>query len=356
MRRGLVLLAAGGFSVLLLNGAATALPWTAGEYGPGRAGEDGLTLLENAAEAARTLSYHGTQMVSFWSDSGSTSALIDVVHNAGEGLLLRVAPTPQNPGGAVYTDENGEVPEVVGFAKGTLTLLAAHYTVGIEGLAEVAGRAADVVAVGRPGLSPTARYWIDRATRLPLRREVLDEAGRTLRESAFISLALGPTVVSKVVLDNAGTMPAVAGTQAGPAGYAALRADGWQVPERLGDTLDLFEDRMTGDGDERVLQLSYSDGVSTVSVFQQRGRLDTSSLDGWRKVELAGERVWLQDAFPRRVVWSGGGTVFTVVADCPQATLDAVVRTLPHGDPGPGVGSRIGHGLARVGSWFNPFG
>jgi sigma-E factor negative regulatory protein RseB len=355
MRRGLVLLAAGGFSVLLLNGSATALPWASGEYAPGRAGEDGLALLENAAKAARTLSYHGTQMVSFWSDSGSTSALIDVVHNAGEGLLLRVAPTPQNPGGSVYTDENGEVPEVVGFAKGTLTLLAAHYQVAVEGTAEVAGRAADVVAVGRPGLSPTARFWIDRATALPLRREVLDPAGRTLRESAFISLSLGPTVVSRVVLDSAETMPAVAGTALGP-DYAALREEGWQVPESLADELDLFEGRMTGEGDERVLQLSYADGVSTVSVFEQRGRLDTGSLDGWRKVELAGERVWLQDAFPRRVVWSGDGTVFTVVADCPSATLEALVRTLPHGDPGPGVGSRIGHGLARVGSWFNPFG
>jgi sigma-E factor negative regulatory protein RseB len=341
--------------MLLLN-AATALPWTAGEHAPGRAGEDGLTLLENAAKAARTLSYHGTQMVSFWSDSGSTSALIDVVHNAGEGLLLRVHPTPRNPGGAVYTDENGDVPEVVGFAKGTLTLLAAHYTVDVEGTAEVAGRRADVVAVGRPGLSPTARFWIDRATALPLRREVLDGAGRTLRESAFITLTLGPSLVSTVVLDSAGSMPAVAGTRIGAADYAALRAEGWQVEERLGDELDLFEGRMTGEGDDRVLQLSYSDGVSTVSVFQQRGRLDTGSLDGWQKARMAGERVWLQDAFPRRVVWSGGGTVFTVVADCPQATLDALVRTLPHGAPGPGVGSRLGHGLARVGSWLNPFG
>ncbi|MDQ1713949.1 MAG: sigma-E factor negative regulatory protein RseB [Frankiaceae bacterium] len=353
MRRGLVLLAAGGFSALLLNGSATALPLTNGER---RAGEDGLALLEHAAVAARTLSYHGTQMVSFWSDTGSTSALIEVVHNAGAGLLLRVAPTPQNPGGSVYNDENGEVPEVVGFAKGTLTLLAEHYEVGIEGTAEVAGRPADVVAVRRPGLSPTARFWIDRATALPLRREVLDGDGRTLRESAFISLALGPTALSNVTMDSAGGMPATVGTQVVATDFAALRAEGWQVPERLGDSLELLEGRVTGTGNDRVLQLSYSDGVSTVSMFEQRGRLDTGSLDGWQKVDVGGERVWLQDAFPRRVVWSGHGTVFTVVADCPHATLDALVRTLPHGDPGPGVGTRLGHGLARVGSWFNPFG
>jgi sigma-E factor negative regulatory protein RseB len=355
MRHRLVLLAAGGVSLLLLNGAATALPWVSGERAAGRRGEDGLALLESAARAARTLSYHGTQMVSFWSDSGSTSALIDVVHNAGEGLLLRVAPTPQNPGGAVYNDENGDVPEVVGFAKGTLTLLADHYDVGVEGSAEVAGRAADVVAVRRTGQSPTARFWIDRATALPLRREVLDGEGRTLRESAFIALTIGPTVLSTVVLDSADAMPAIAGSPVGPTDFAALRAEGWQAPESLGGGLDLFEGRVMGSGGDRVLQLSYSDGVSSVSVFQQRGRLDTGSLDGWQHVTVGGERVWLQDSFPRRVVWSGRGTVFTVVADCPHATLDALVRALPHGGPGPGLGSRLGHGLHRVGSWFNPF-
>ncbi|HEU0130187.1 MAG TPA: hypothetical protein VFQ85_04255, partial [Mycobacteriales bacterium] len=59
--------------------------------------------------------------------------------------------------------------------------------------------------------------------------------------------------------------------------------------------------------------------------------------------------------FPRRVVWSGGGTVFTVVADAPAAALEDLVAALPHGDPGPGLGTRLGHGLARVGSWLNPF-
>ena len=47
--------------------------------------------------------------------------------------------------------------------------------------------------------------------------------------------------------------------------------------------------------------------------------------------------------------------MFTVVADCPQAALDDLVGTLPHGNPGPGIGSRLGNGLTRVGSWLNPF-
>ncbi len=353
MRRGLLLLAAGG-AVVLLSGTALGVPFASGDRAPSNA-DDGFAVLERAARAAQELSYHGTQMVSFWSDSGSTSAVIEVAHVGGEGLLLRVAPTPQNPGGAVYNDENGDVPEVVGFAKGTLSLLAAHYDAAIEGTGEVAGRTADVVAVRRAGQSPTARFWIDQATRLLLRREVLDNAGRTVRESAFIELIIGETRVSAAVQESAHIMPAVVGSAVRPNEIGGLRADGWQVPDRLASGLELFEARLIGEGDQRVLQLSYADGVSTASLFQQRGRLDTGSLDGWQRANIVGERVWVQGAFPRRVVFSGRGMVFTVVADCPQATLDDLVRALPHGNPGPGFGIRVGHGLARVGSWLNPF-
>lgn len=352
MRRGLLLLVAGGFSVAL-QGSGLALPVTTAERAPSPAG-DGFALLQRAARAANELSYHGTQMVSFWSADGSTSALIEVTHVAGAGLLLRVAPTPQSPGGAVYHDEDGEVPDVVGFSKGTLALLADNYEAGVEGTAEVAGRRADVVEVHRPGSSPTARFWIDRATALPLRREVLDDEGRTVRESAFLTLLVGDTQVSAAVQESAQVMPAVAGSPVAASDVAALRAAGWHVADRVGSALELFEARLL-DG-SRTLQLSYSDGLSTASVFEQRGRLDKAGVAGWQRAQVGGGTVWVQAAFPRRMVWSGRGTVYTVVADCPEGTLDALVRAFPHGDPSPGIGTRLGHGIHRVGSWLNPFG
>lgn len=353
MRRGLLYAAAGG-AVAVLTGTAVGLPYGSAERTPSTTGEDGFTLLREAARAATDLSYHGTQMVSFWSDSGSTSALIEVVHVSGEGLLLRVSPTPQNPGGAVYNDENGAVPEVVGFAQGSLALLAAHYQVDVEGTAEVAGRSADVVAVHRPDQSPTARFWIDHATRLPLRREVLDGSGRTVRESAFLELIIGQAHVSPAVAETAKAMPAAAGARIND--MQALRAQGWYVPSGLGSGLELFEARVIGAGPRQVVQLSYADGVSTASVFEQRGRLDTKALGGgWQRTRIGGYKVWVQGAFPRRVVFSGDGIVFTVVADAPQATLDDLVRALPHHNPGPAMTTRLGHGLHRVGSWLNPF-
>ncbi|HVF05481.1 MAG TPA: sigma-E factor regulatory protein RseB domain-containing protein [Frankiaceae bacterium] len=352
MSRAPLLLVGGAF--VLLHTSAVAVPAQPAERRlPRDAADDGLTLLEQAATAARNLSYRGTQMVSFWSEAGSSSALIDVAHDGGKGLLLRVAPTPQNPGGAVYDDESGDVPEVVGFSNAAIDLLATHYDVGVEGSGEVAGRPAYVVTVRR-GVAPAARFWIDRATKLPLRREVLDEAGRTIRASAFIQLRVGPARVSDVVIENAAAMPAPRGVPA-PA-VEHLRGDGWHAPDRLPSGLELVDARMTGAGDAATVHLTYSDGLSTVSLFQQKGVLDEGSVAGWRRTDVAGDDAWVQDAFPRRVVWAGAGVVFTVVADCPQAALDDLVGTLPHGNPGPGIMTRMGNGLARVASWVNPFG
>lgn len=355
MRRGLLLAVASGVSLAALQAPAPALTRRPAErpaQRPGGTVDDGIALLERAAVAARRLSYSGTQMVSFWSDSGSTSALIEITHVGGEGLLLRVAPTPQNPGGAVYDDEGGEVPEVVGFAKGTLALLDAHWDVTVEGPGSVAGRRAQVVAVRRPGSSPSARFWVDSATGLTLRRQVVDDEGRTVRESAFIDVSIGQANVSDVVADDAASMPAPPGTAADVEG---LRAAGWHVPERLGTDLELFHARVAAGPDGEVLHLGYSDGVTTASVFEQRGRLDTAAVEGWKRETVGGQPVWVQGSFPRRVVWSGGGTVFTVVADCSRAALEDVSRALPHGEPDPGLGERLESGLSRVGSWFNPF-
>jgi sigma-E factor negative regulatory protein RseB len=353
MRRGLLLVATGGCLVAL---AAPAYA-TPVEQSLASASDDAYALLQRASRAAQELTYRGTQMVSYWSPTGSTSALVDVTHVGGEGLRVRVRPTPQSPGGAVYDDESGGLPDVVGFANGTLTLLAKHYEIAVEGSGEVAGRRATVVAVRRPATSPTARFWIDQVTGLALRREVLDNEGRTVRESAFLDLTVGDTPApAPHEVDAARTMPVAHGLALETPDANAMRAEGWHVPERLGSGLEMYEARLTGDGDERVLQLTYSDGVSAVSLFQQKGRLDGDGVEGWREEKVAGHDVHVQGAFPQRVVWAGDGYVFTVVAECQAQTLDDLVGALPHGNPGPSVTTRLGNGVARVGSWFNPFG
>ena len=106
-----------------------------------------------------------------------------------------------------------------------------------------------------------------------------------------------------------------------------------------------------------VVDASYSDGLSVVSVFVQRGDRP-ERLPRWRQSRIAGKQVWLTvpTSFGERgVAWSAGGFVYTVIADAPATVVTEVVGQLPHDNDG-GLWQRVGRGLERIGSWFNPFG
>jgi hypothetical protein len=47
--------------------------------------------------------------------------------------------------------------------------------------------------------------------------------------------------------------------------------------------------------------------------------------------------------------------VYTVLADTLDADVVKAVGALPHRGSPHGVMARLRHGLARVGSWFDPF-
>ena len=98
---------------------------------------------------------------------------------------------------------------------------------------------------------------------------------------------------------------------------AAMETKGWHCPDKLPGSLDLVDARRGGGKDKPILHLSYSDGLASVSLFEQRGRLDAEKLDGYRLEEGDGRAVYVRDGMPQRVVWSAHGTVFTLVADAP---------------------------------------
>ncbi len=134
-----------------------------------------------------------------------------------------------------------------------------------------------------------------------------------------------------------------------------MRRWGWRLPAQLPGNLMLYDARRSERG-KPVLHLAFSDGLSTVSLFQQRGRLDESDMVGWRQESIDGAQIFVMDTIPRRVAWSSDGTVYTMLADAPMGTVRNAVRSLPHRrDSEPGVRTRVGRGLARIGSWLNPF-
>ena len=313
-----------------------------------------LRMLERAAQAPSTVAYHGVQFVSAWSDRGSSSLVVEVDHRPGQGTAVRSGSTMASPAADTFLPADGAEPSVLG-GSSTLRLLAANYTVVLAGRGSVAGRATDLVEARWPGThQPAAKFWLDAETGLVLRREVYDDGGRTTRASAFVEIEIG-SAASSTHLPPA--MPDAWSQEVDYADRSAMRGRGWECPDELPGSLDLVDARRGGDEAAPILHLSYSDGLAAVSLFEQKGRLDAEHLDGYRRSEQDGRLVYIRDGVPQRVVWSAGGTVFTVVADAPPATVDQVVAALPH-EPVEGAGGmdRLGRGFERVGSWFNPFG
>jgi sigma-E factor negative regulatory protein RseB len=132
-----------------------------------------------------------------------------------------------------------------------------------------------------------------------------------------------------------------------------LRAAGWPLPGRLPGNLTLVQADQTSTPGGRVVDLAYSDGLSVISLFLQRGHLPPV-MSGWQLVAVRGQQVYVADPDQRSVAWSAHGFVYTMIADAPDQTVDQAVSALPHSRKA-GFFGRMDRGLHRLASWLNPF-
>ena len=340
--------------LLLIAGAGTLLAGlpaqaTAGahpEPTPGGAAANesrAMQLLSAASRAARTRSYTGTQYVSTWRAGRADSSIADVGHTAAGESVVQVRPTADG-------DVDPSVTPTADLDPRLVRLLAEHYVLSVAGTSTCVGRPVHVVEAQRPGDSVVAgRFWVDAATSLLLRRETFDGAGRLVRSSAFTTLTVGPPSFDVVPVS-------ASADQLDAAAIDDLRRAGWQIPPALAGDLELYDARMRTHEGERVLHLSYSDGLMTLSLFAQRGRLGGTKLAGFSRQQVKGAPIWVRPSTPERVVWGGGGRVFTLLSDAPSETVRAAVQVLPHERAVKhGFFARLKRGLARLGSWLNPF-
>jgi sigma-E factor negative regulatory protein RseB len=343
----------------------------------------GMRLLGQAAAAGRTVAYRGVQVISWltpgrgggWLGQGTIMTTLNVLHQAG-----------QPPDGAL-----GLTPALVG-------LLSRHYEVLYTGLGSAAGRPASMVEVLRPAGSVAALFWLDKATALPLRRELFDDQARVISVSGFVGLTVrapvaqhatassragsatsnrapakaAPASPAATQADNRARMvahlsgsPGLGAEQSlaatvrpwtdrlGPGQLAALRVHGWPAPAAMPGGLTLYDASESETPTGRVVDLAYSDGLSVVSLFVQRGRLP-GALPGWRQTSLSGHPLFLRNPAEPDLTWSAGDYVYTVVAAAPAPILAGVVDALPH-QARLGFWSRMGRGVRRLLSWANPF-
>lgn len=347
MSRGSLLLAGAGallIGVPALPAAARPLPDPSSATGPGvQAERDAVALLGAAVTAGRARAYSGTQYVASYRHGRASSGTVSLRHVPGLGTDVSVTPTADGADveqvtRSVRTDLLDE--RLVG-------LLAEHYALAITGQDGCAGRTAHVVEARRDD-DPTVvagRFWVDGDSGLVLRREVYDAAGRTSRSSAFTDLRVtGAPVDVRTVQTTPGEQLSVEELDAG-----------W--PRALPGAFALVDARTRDSGgDRQVMHLSYSDGLSTTSVFAQPGSLDGPPGEGFRQEQVDGATVWVRDTAPERVVWSAAGQTFTLLSDAPAEAVRAAVTALPHEQPRDGMLDRVGRGASRVAGWLNPFG
>ncbi len=346
--------AAGNDAVAAVGRAAAAGKATVAARRPGAA--RAVRLLAQAAQAAIMMSYQGEEVVTRWSGGGESVLVSQIWHVSGGQTVTQTLDAGDSLSGQPYlsSDTDGQAPEgVLGITAPLVRLIETHYVVAYAGAGSAGNRTAQVVEARRADGSLAARFWLDDATKLPLERQVFDPAAREIGQDVFINVGFA----------GQGAVPAAAGAAAeaqGPwttplsrAELLALRGRGWLVPAGLPGGLSLFTGAETEASTGTVLDLGYSDGLSVVSVFEQRGNL-AAKLAGWRKTTVAGHAVFVAEPGRRSLTWSSRGMVYTVMADAPAQTVDAVVGALPHDGPA-GFWKRISRGLVRLASWVNPF-
>jgi len=334
-----------------------------------------VNLLAQAAQAAIVTSYQGQEIVTRWSQGGGSVLVSSIWHVSGGQTVTQTTADGASYSSRSYlsSDTDGQSPEgVLGVTAPLIGLLKSHYLVAYAGSGSADNRTAQVVEAWRSDGSIAARFWLDDATKLPLEREVFDTAAHVIGQDVFIDVSFtAPGGPEGVPGDSRapGASPQQAAAKSASARVSAdpqrpwtdpfsrrqllaLRDGGWQVPAELPGGLSLFTGAKTRAETGAVLDLGYSDGLSMVSVFEQRGKLP-ATLPGWRKTKAGGHVVF---ALPdqRLLTWAGHGMVFTMVADAPSQTVDAAVGALPHDGPA-GFWKRMSRGLVRVASWVNPF-
>ncbi|MDA0563006.1 hypothetical protein LG943_01445 [Streptomonospora sp. S1-112] len=297
--------------------------------------DDGMALLRRAARSMGDVSFSGVQRVTTAGGGTRTERLVSVVHRAGEATVYgEIGP----PGADLVVGQSTPLTKVDDLM---LDELAANYRVTRAGGAVVCGRTATVLEVLRADGTAAARVWLDQRTGLPLRKVVLDDSGAVVHAMEFVEVQIG---------GDPGPLPED-GVEAEPwddelsqGELAALREDGWPLPGHVAWNLRLIRGWSREDPEGRVVHLAYSDGLSVVSVFVQRGRLPGGA-EG--RAEAAADVVAGGGAEGGQRVWDSHGFVYTAMGDAPADLLAAAERGFPTDDE-PEFWSRVMRGFGRL--------
>jgi anti-sigma factor RsiW len=306
--------------------SASAAPQTAGPSvptGTPLTPSDAQAIMQRAADAAHSVSYSGRQSFFAYWNGGAIAAEVAVDTRAGQGSQVLVK---SQTGQQVFTGFTAAIISSRVVDDELLKLLERNYRLSGTRGASVAGRSATVVtATHDRDDSVAARWWIDDSTGIVLWQETYDSNGSINLSFGFTSLAVSR---GDSILEHLPPKLAVPRTNISLtlSSAALLNASGWPCIRQLAG-LSLVQIRSDQPRNPQAVHLVYSDGLSTVSVFEQRGRLNAVPAGSqWDPALEAHVRRGASDV----ATWQSGEMVFTVVTDGSAGLLAEAVGSLPH--------------------------
>ena len=321
---------------------------------------DWRVVLEHAIEASGTSTYQGRLLVAAHDVHGPTLTEIDIAQEAGGGMRVgRAEAWMVGHGereGFYFRREAGNLLRFGNLERIRFDLreLTRKYQVRRAGLREL--RTGPAVALGireRGADHDRERLFVDVGTGLVVRRETFAADGTARRVVAFTELEVAvPAFEPPAGLEH---RDRGAERVLSEEGLAILGAIGWAVPHDLPGGFRLRRGAALPESSGSSLHLVYSDGLYTLSVYEQFGRLDMDAVDGATRHDGMDRPIYRwPGAEPERVVWPAGELTFTAVSDAPTEVVLAAVAGLP-GERSPTFGRRLVRGAQRVGGWLWPF-
>lgn len=308
----------------------------------------GVQLLDDARRAAQEQDFSGVLEVT-WSDAAGEHNNDVFVRSANGVIALGDRPRVivegarrfvQGPNGwlAVWSQETQpDVPPA-----------SAKWELSVHDGPTVAGRPTrELDATDRRHGKVRERLYLDESTSLMLRREQLDTRGRTVRAVGFTSIGGPSGALVGALPAEAPTVPARS-TSRQPHVLHEVTAP-FRAPRDAGDRFQLV-----GRYDEAhgTLHLFYSDGLYSVSVFEQKGDLDPTGLPAGAEPRTVQGRDVRQYLTPGGVVmvWQSDDVVYTSVSDAPVDQIDQVLADFGP-SPSPNAVDRVTNFVLGPFSW-----
>ncbi len=286
-------------------------------------------LLFQAGQAGDELTYTATQVVSLSRDDERITTTIRVASVGGSGTELSPTGSGHHPAGAatyIASDSSTRMADA-----DLIDRLADRYALRGWKAQSYGGRDAYVVEAVEPTIASAdgsldgvaARWWLDTRTGLLLGQETYDGRGNVVVASRLGDLRFDTSAAqsSTVAAPAARTTATLTLSRA-----VQLRRDGWVCAEQLAG-LPLLRLRTDQTDDPTLVHLVYSDGLTTLSVVEQRGQLSGAPSGSTHSATLG---AWVTAGMPTTATWTSGDVVLTAVTDGSRETLAAAVAALPH--------------------------